>query len=134
MKDERKPTVSDTFFMYGSLRRGMYNHYILEDKSKFIANAKLTGYKLISFGTFPAIIPSENGIVVGELFKITDDETIKTIDFMEVGHGYKRTFKIIKDVFGHEHEVIFYEKKYPERYQDIEVVESGDWVKFKGEV
>ena len=133
MEDERKPTTEDTFFMYGSLRRGMYNHYILKDKSKFISNAKISRFKLLSFGSFPAVIPSddENDFVVGELFKITDDEVITSIDRMELNYGYKRTFTKAIDEFGNEHDIIFYEYTKPQYCENAEVVESGDWVKFK---
>lgn len=130
---KRKPTMKDTFFMYGSLRRGMYNNKALEYGLKFISNAKLNGYKLVSFGVYPAIIPSDDGVVIGELFKITDKNVLEDIDAMEVNYGYKRTYKKVMDEFGHEQEVIFYEFENPDRCRNSEVVESGDWIKFKGE-
>ena len=66
-------------FVYGSLKRGFHNHYLLKG-SKFIGEDSTRG-KMLSLGAFPGVIKGD-GPVHGELF-IVDDETLQKLDALE---------------------------------------------------
>ena len=136
-KKDTEPTTKDYFFIYGSLRKGEYNHYIMEKCSELMGLTKIKGFKLISLGSYPAIIPTgdKKDLVVGEVFKINDFNIINRVDGMELGAGYKRTMQKVRLDGDKKIKVIFYEyKKSISEYDLINsVVKSGDWVKFRKE-
>lgn len=74
-------------FVYGSLKKGHYNHRLLEN-SKLIQNYELKDYALYSLGFFPAIKKQKGATVKGEIYEV-DNETKYVIDRMELGAGYK---------------------------------------------
>lgn len=125
------PTTKDYFFIYGSLRKGEYNHYFIKKDSKFISYAILSGYKLVSFGSYPAIVTSsdETDVVVGELLQITDQEKIDKIEGMELDACYKRELKKVKLEDGSEQEAFFYSYKKERLSEKPTFIESGDWAK-----
>jgi len=75
-------------FVYGSLKRGYWNSYILEN-SEFIGEAEIKGYDLFDVGSFPAIveqIPFEDRFelkrVQGEIY-LVDPDTVERLDRLE---------------------------------------------------
>lgn len=89
-------------FVYGSLKRGHFNHSILEEgKARFLTDDAIHGYTMYSLGPYPFIIPaisipgqfypSSHGIVYGEIYDCSP-ELVKKLDNLE-GHPrfYQRT-------------------------------------------
>jgi len=129
------PSKDTLFFIYGSLRKGCYNHSMIEGKSVFKGKAKILGYGLYSLGNYPALYPTNNvkDFVFGELYEITVDKMIQDIHNMELGAGYK----LVNEkcfVEGSKKEVVisFYQydnkSNVPFVITKKNKVESGDWV------
>jgi gamma-glutamylcyclotransferase (GGCT)/AIG2-like uncharacterized protein YtfP len=72
-------------FVYGTLKSKEDNHSILQT-SEFIAEAiTLKPFKLYDTGLgYPIVIPNYNGYrVKGEVYKITSEEVMKALDYLE---------------------------------------------------
>jgi len=94
--------MSNYVFVYGSLKKGFYNHDLIGDPTNsFITEGKtLDKYIMISMGSFPAIFKNpypmsertakyENRIS-GEVYQVSD-ETLQRLDMLEgVPSFYKR--------------------------------------------
>lgn len=128
----QKPKKKNLFFIYGSARRGMYNHDFLEDSVKFKGYAVLEGFKLYSLGSYPAVLKSNSSrdVVVGEIYQFVDEHKLDIFDEMEIVAGYKRIYTKVKDEDGNEIDIVLYEFAYPNYLKSKENIESGDWVKF----
>jgi gamma-glutamylcyclotransferase (GGCT)/AIG2-like uncharacterized protein YtfP len=84
-------------FVYGTLRRGHRNHFLLET-SNFIAEAAtLRAYWMITTGVFPVVldaVPADFGFpplaIAGEIYHV-DDATLEQLDRLEAkGRAYDR--------------------------------------------
>ena len=71
--------------VYGSLKKGKYNHRILED-SKFLADTTVRG-TLYSLGAYPALIDEGENEYPAEIYEV-DDEVYYSIARMEFWAGY----------------------------------------------
>lgn len=114
--------------VYGSLRKGLYNHYLMSH-SDFIKTVSVeVPFKMISMSDrFPALIPiKENNLVVFELYKI-DDKTARNLDILE-GYPdfYSKKYIKIED----EDYLVYYLSPLKITNEE-EVVKSGDWTEFK---
>jgi gamma-glutamylaminecyclotransferase len=114
--------------VYGSLRKGLYNHYLMSH-SDFIKTISVeVPFKMISMSDrFPALIPTkENNLVVFELYKI-DDKTARNLDILE-GYPdfYSKKYIKIED----EDYLVYYLSPLKITNEE-EVVKSGDWTEFK---
>ncbi len=69
-------------FVYGTLKKGFGNHYLLEN-SKFIGRAKTKEkYKMTANG-IPFVSKSKAvSHIIGEVYEV-DDETLEKLDFLE---------------------------------------------------
>lgn len=79
-------------FIYGSLKKGHYNHTRFGfNKSTFLGEAcTLEKYKLLSAGWFPVMVEAEPGTSIqGEIWEVEDD-CLKYLDCMELDSGYAR--------------------------------------------
>jgi gamma-glutamylcyclotransferase (GGCT)/AIG2-like uncharacterized protein YtfP len=123
---------SDTMeyvFVYGSLRKGFWNHEPYLKDSKFIGMG-ITKEKYAMYANIiPYVVENEKiSHIVGEVYEV-DEKTLERIDCLE-GHPdcYKRKkVKIILDS-GEEIEAWIY--FYPEPYGVL--VESGDYKDYRG--
>jgi gamma-glutamylcyclotransferase (GGCT)/AIG2-like uncharacterized protein YtfP len=74
-------------FVYGSLKKGLGNHRLLE-KSKYLGRCFVEGrYKMLNLGGFPGLVQSGQFAetrIVGEVYQITED-TLRSLDWLE-GH------------------------------------------------
>jgi gamma-glutamylaminecyclotransferase len=77
-------------FVYGTLKSGFWNHYLLKDCEFACAAATVPTYKMIENG-FPVIMPDPEGkSIAGEIYTI-DDETLAMLDQLErEGSSYDR--------------------------------------------
>ncbi len=113
-------------FVYGTLKRGFYNHILLEN-SEFIGDVVTKNkYPMVNVEEhFPYLI-NDIGIghnIIGELFKI-NDETFTKLDILE---GYpdlytRETIKVIS--FGIEISAIAYFVKETIEYTNLELMEE----------
>jgi gamma-glutamylcyclotransferase (GGCT)/AIG2-like uncharacterized protein YtfP len=82
----------DLVFVYGSLKRGFYNHGLLERAEFFGAALTEACYRLIDLGPHPAMIETNVDplVVFGELYRI-DAQTLARLDKLEEeGVAYRR--------------------------------------------
>ena len=77
-------------FVYGTLKSGFPNHYLLEGCEFFGRAVTVPTYKMIENG-FPVIIPDPDGRrLAGEIY-VVDDETLARLDRLErEGSSYDR--------------------------------------------
>lgn len=78
-------------FVYGTLMKGGYNHYLLElYDSKLISEATTTEkFTMISMGSFPALLSNGETTIHGEVYSI-DERTLSMLDELETPYGYQR--------------------------------------------
>lgn len=112
------------YAFYGSLRRGLHNYERFEPHLRYQFSCWIKGYQLYSFGDFPFAVESnsDENKILAEVFEITNSETQKQIDDLELGYGYFS-------------KTILIEKKPVKIYllgknTNYPVVIGGDWVKF----
>lgn len=74
--------LTDTVIVavYGSLKRGFYNHHLLE-RSRFLATGQARGFAMYSLGSFPMIIEGRGRVAV-ELYEV-DRQTFAALDRLE---------------------------------------------------
>jgi gamma-glutamylaminecyclotransferase len=77
-------------FVYGTLKSGFSNHYLLEGCEFFGCAATVPTYKMIENG-FPVIMPDPEGKpLAGEIYTV-DNETLARLDQLErEGSSYDR--------------------------------------------
>jgi gamma-glutamylcyclotransferase (GGCT)/AIG2-like uncharacterized protein YtfP len=88
-KKDTAPKVLVPLFVYGTLRKGFPLHEWMEDQ-KFVSEATLGGYSLISLGPYPALVKlddMENYEVVGELYMV-EEGRFEQLRKMEERVGY----------------------------------------------
>lgn len=109
-------------FVYGSLKRGFYNHKMM--KGEFVGEASLPGAKLYSLGPCPGVKLDQDPdqVVQGEVFNVTPGQ-LQSLDWFE-GHPnhYRRILVTTTDG----QQVFVYEYQYP--IEPARFVESGLWL------
>jgi gamma-glutamylcyclotransferase (GGCT)/AIG2-like uncharacterized protein YtfP len=96
-------------FVYGTLRRGRVNHFLLETSNFIGEAATLRPYWMITTGGFPVVldaVPADFGFpplaVAGEIYHV-DDATLEQLDRLEAeGRAYDRK---VTDVYEGGHRV-----------------------------
>ena len=59
--------------VYGTLKRGQYNHAVIEQDASYVGVASLPGWRMYSLGAFPVIVPAEpDQAVFVEIFAVSD--------------------------------------------------------------
>lgn len=109
--------------VYGSLRRGMGNHGVIEP-GQFLGFDVVEGFNMHSYGAYPYVTHG-NGAVTVEVYEV-DCTTMGRLDTLE-GYPsfYNRELRMTKHgeawiYFIDDEEDDFYDK-----------VEDGDWVEYK---
>jgi gamma-glutamylcyclotransferase (GGCT)/AIG2-like uncharacterized protein YtfP len=116
--------TTNLYAFYGSLRRGLENYGLFQSHLHYQFSCWITGFTLFSMGDFPFAVKTdnENDKILVEIFEITDEETQKKIDELELGYDYYL-------------ETILIDKKPTKIYvmknnANYPAVIGGDWVKF----
>jgi len=114
--------------VYGSLRQGLHNHYLIEDSKLLGIFITPQIFSLYTLGGFPGLKTDGKTAVVMEVYEV-EDCVAKRVDSLE-GYtpGRKATFydKIsIETPFG-DADVYIYVSDIPEN----RLVKSGDWYTF----
>jgi len=121
---------ANNVFVYGTLKSGYRNHYLLEAYDAVKVSTKEIVYSLRDLGAYPAVFLNGKHCIKGELFTDVSDATMRNIDQLE---GYP----------------IFYNKKWIElsngefawmyylpddsEYQHCEKMVDGEWLENKSE-
>lgn len=94
-KKERVKALEQTpyVFVYGTLRKGYWNHRLLEHIDTFDAALTVEEYKMYASG-IPYVIDERDTRIVGELYKV-DEETLMYLDGLE-GHPNAYERKVIE--------------------------------------
>lgn len=95
--------------VYGSLKRGCYNHYLLERTGAVFKGEGLAkGYGLYSLGMYPAAVPRDEADLLKVEFYEVDDRTFEVLNSMERGAGYYavslpegQTMWVMPESYGH---------------------------------
>lgn len=64
-------------FVYGTLRMGEKNHYLLEGAQRVEENAWTTGLLFDTGNGYPAMVQSEDGQVHGEIYYVDEQQMVK---------------------------------------------------------
>ena len=118
---------TEKVFVYGSLKKGFGNHPLL-DGAEFLGNGVIKGFDMYSLGAFPAIVPSEKGIIHGELYDVSPD-IFQNLDWLEGYPDFYDRKPVSVHVTGTTHHdvddvwVYFHHEPYPEAM----FVGDGNW-------
>ena len=115
-------------FVYGTLRRGNARAMSVRfPKSKFIAEANVSG-SLYDLGAFPGLLLNDsNSLVTGEVYEV-DDKILKQLDDFEASSNYCR--KQVEIVLGAERRSCWVYEPNPEFYSLRTLITSGDWIEY----
>lgn len=112
-------------FVYGSLKKGCFNHSLIRDNSrnKLIRKGFISGYKMYLLWSYPGIKPSlsEDQISI-ELYSLSD-EVFEQIDKMEQSANYTPTE--VEDDVGKKGILYVYNGK----VQESNFIPFGNWTK-----
>ena len=110
--------MQQLIFVYGTLKQGEPNHYLLAESELLGVYETPPIYALYDFGTHPGLVEGSDAIV-GEVYRISDEVLAKLDIFEDVPIEYRR--ETIETSFG---EAWIYHYQGTEKGQ---AVESGDW-------
>ena len=109
--------------VYGSLRRGLHNHYLLEH-TLFVGNIKTPAlWTLYDLGAFPAVVPGGNTAITGEVYQV-DDATFAELDLLEGYPDFYQRRQIDTDLG------LLWIYYLPKAAPDFIKVDSGDWLTY----
>lgn len=117
---------ADLVFVYGTLRKGARNHYVLAEanyanyKDIFVTNPK---YTLLDLNGFPGAVPGKHQII-GEVFEVSDHMLKRLDEFERYPELYSR--EIIPTPWGNAWIYL-----YKQAQGDELVIESGDWLEYQ---
>lgn len=116
---------TNLYAVYGSLRKGWWNHNWALGEASYISTTKIPGYRLGSNGCFPAAIECEDRAVTVEVYDVTnvDEELVKRMDEMEFNCGYFRRLEATEDG----NKVWLYVMPHDMARYFSESVEGDDW-------
>jgi len=132
--------LNNKLFVYGTLREGEGNHYLIVDNVKSIQKATIRGW-MYHLGGYPAVIEGE-GYITGELIEFYNPiEAFQRIDVLEGYHQpnspsnhYERITVTAMTEDGGEETCQVYIYPLYRRKQLMEhysLISSGDWVEQK---
>ncbi len=82
--------MQDLVFVYGTLRRGQRNHYMLDTSCFLGLHVTKPCYTMLDLGTYPGVVPGGDCAITGELYRVTAT-TLATLDELEdYPHRYDR--------------------------------------------
>lgn len=110
-------------FVYGSLKKGYWNHRVMEIAGgEFLGNSKIKGAKIYYYynSPFPAIsfAGGDNDIVIGEVYKI---KNIKPLDLLE---GYPNFYN--RKLVETDHGLTW--TYYMDNISHLKEITSGEWL------
>ncbi len=116
------PDSRTRVFVYGTLRSGEPNHYLLDDRALVGIVCTEPGFELVSLGAFPAMVAGGTTAVVGEVYEV-DPVTLAALDRLE---GHPRFYQRQPIRLADGDEVLAYLLS-PEQAHGRTRIPSGDW-------
>lgn len=121
-------------FVYGTLRKGEKNHYLIRKAECIEQNVYIFGAMYDTGEGYPALLLDNNKKVLGELYRI-DEEMLRIVDRLE---GYRPERKenlyerISIQVFaeGREYEALVYVAG-ASMNGLTDCIQNGDWVQYR---
>ena len=96
-------------------------------RSRFVADAKVSG-SLYDLGTYPGLLLDDsNSLVIGEVYEV-DDETLSKLDDLESSSHYWR--KQVKISLGNQSRKCWIYAPNPEAFSRRTLITSGDWLEY----
>lgn len=124
LKELLKAYDKNVIFTYGTLMKNNSNHHYLKD-DEYIGDGKLNNYGLLELGYFPGAVPKESYSIIGELYKVSNEEKMN-IDYLEGNlYSYKKEFIRANNKLYY---AGYYEYKIKRRIDDKELcIPYGKW-------
>jgi gamma-glutamylcyclotransferase (GGCT)/AIG2-like uncharacterized protein YtfP len=116
------PDTRTRVFVYGTLRAGEPNHYLLDDHDLVGSVCTEPVFELVSLGAFPAMVAGGTTAVVGEVYEV-DPITLAALDRLE---GHPRFYQRRPIRLADGDEVLAYLLS-PEQAHGRTRIPSGDW-------
>ena len=112
--------------LYGSLKRGFYNHQVLPKNSRFICDVlSEPNYTMIDLGHYPGVIEDGTEVIKGELWSISDIEPLDELE--ENGRYYTRYQKTFFDKTEQKYNAWIYLLPSDFSYDKKAIISSGFW-------
>jgi len=117
-------------FVYGTLREGEENHYLLKEAKCLVCNCWTSGNLYDTGQGYPAMVTGQTGRVYGELYEISEEQ-LAQLDWLESYEGdgenndYDRTLQTIHA--GHETIGAYVYVYAPDQVTCMEKIETGGW-------
>lgn len=126
--------MNGLLFVYGTLRKGERNHYLIRKAECVEQNAYIFGAMYDTGEGYPALLLDDSKKVLGELYRI-DDEMLRIVDRLE-GYRPERNENLYERI----HIQVFAEDREYEALVYVagasmngltDCIQSGDWVQYK---
>lgn len=114
-------------FVYGTLRRGCYNHHYLQDTPCLGACRSAPAFTMLDLGPFPGVVRGGTTGVCGEVYRI-DAADLARLDELE-GYPVDYTRELIETRFGQAWIYLLRASA-----ADAPKISSGDWCRHRGEL
>jgi len=115
--------MNDHVFVYGTLKRGFGNSVLLNE-AEFIQNAMTQpSYTMINLGFFPGVQLNGDTPIIGEVYKVTEDEMLR-LDRLEGYPSFYNRVRIPLPGLDVEPWMYFLPKK---GYESNKKIQSGEW-------
>ena len=116
--------------VYGSLRKGMYNHSLIEDAKYLGKYETKPAYSMYAVSTYPGIKANGHTSITMEVYEV-DDDLLELVDQLE-GYSSKRKHNdfynrvTVNTPYGLAYTYLYV----PEIPEGAEQVQEGDWVRY----
>ena len=122
-------------FVYGSLRKGLYNYKRLLSKCEHMTTARISGFKLYELcSSYPGAVytDSEDDVLTVEAFSVSHSK-LRELDALEGHPTFYKRIKISVDL-DEDQTIKGWIYCIPEKsVESCPVIESGDWVEHQTE-
>jgi len=111
--------------VYGSLRKGLYNHGVIEDEqTAFVGETELRGFEMRDYGSFP-YVHHGNGKIKVEIYLVTEEKLKEDLDMLE---GYPSFYNREQVYTKYGKAWIYFIDK--ENHDIYNKVKDGDWKEY----
>lgn len=139
-------TAPMLLFVYGTLRRSytrlpqsarhLSPPHILHTSGEWVSEAKVENYALFDIGSYPGVVPCENSVVHGDLFRIESsaqilkvlDEYEGIVSIYEEPYEYRRVAAVVIAENGEHIRAWMYVYNWNTR--DVTWIKNGDYVDY----
>ncbi len=118
---KKKSSMFELVFVYGTLRRGQRNHYMLYSSAFVAAHVTEPRFTMLDLGSYPGVVPGGDCAISGELYRITA-ATLAELDELE-DYPLRYGRAALTTEFGRAWIYLY-------RYRSAQkrVIASGDWL------